>query len=122
MLDCLNGYLIICDHLLSGVSTYEAFNIGPDKSSFVSVGEVADAVSEFWGGKVKWVQDLDENPHEAGLLALDAGRATESLNWRNKLEFKNAIKWTIEWHSTSLQSRDPLQTTLDQISEFMALD
>ena len=121
VLDCLNGYLMICDRLLSGETTHEAFNIGPDEDSFVSVGEVANIVAEFWGGEFKWVQDQNENPHEAGLLALDAGRATESLNWHNKLKFRDAIEWTVSWQKSAMSGDSARQLTSKQITDFVGL-
>ena len=121
VLDCLNGYLMICDHLLSGETKHEAFNIGPDEDSFVSVGEVANIVAEFWGGEFKWVQDQNENPHEAGLLALDARRATEFLNWRNKLKFRDAIEWTVSWQKSAMSGGSARQLTSKQITDFVGL-
>lgn len=121
VLDCLNGYLMICDQLLSGENTHEAFNIGPDEDSFVSVGEVANIVSEFWGGEFKWVQDQNENPHEAGLLALDARRATETLNWRNKLKFRDAIEWTVQWQARFENGEKPIEICHEQIDFFHQL-
>ena len=112
---------MICDRLLSGETTHEAFNIGPDEDSFVSVGEVANIVAEFWGGEFKWVQDQNENPHEAGLLALDARRATETLDWRNKLKFRDAIEWTVSWQKSAMMGDSARQLTSKQITDFIGL-
>jgi len=44
VLDCLNGYLMISESLLSG-KEHPMMNIGPDKESFVTVAKVAELVA-----------------------------------------------------------------------------
>jgi CDP-glucose 4,6-dehydratase len=122
VLDCLNGYLMICDRLLSGQITDESFNIGPDKDSFVPVGEVADLVAELWGYDSGWQQDKNSNPHEAGLLALDATKATELLKWRNKLMFRDAIEWTVDWKKKYLSGASARELSQAQLRRFLDLD
>jgi len=36
---------------------------------------------------------------ESNLLWLSSERAKKKLGWRNKLDAKETIKWTIEWES-----------------------
>ena len=121
VLDCLNGYLMICDRLLMSEKMDEAFNIGPGEDSFVSVGEVATIVADLWGSKSVWSHDVQENPHEAGLLALDATRATTDLRWKNKLEFRDAIEWTVRWHQQFISGQPALEITQQQLTEFLEI-
>jgi CDP-glucose 4,6-dehydratase len=121
VLDCLNGYLMICDRLLMSEKMDEAFNIGPDQDSFVSVGEVATIVGDLWGSKSVWSHDVQENPHEAGLLALDATRAKSNLLWKNKLEFRDSIEWTVRWHKKFLSGEPALEISQKQLSAFLEI-
>jgi CDP-glucose 4,6-dehydratase len=121
VLDCLNGYLMICDHLLMADKLDEAFNIGPDQDSFVSVGEVATIMADLWGSKSSWSHDIQENPHEAGLLALDATRAKSNLFWKNKLELRDSIEWTVRWHKQFLSGQPALEISQKQLSAFLEI-
>jgi CDP-glucose 4,6-dehydratase len=120
VLDCLNGYLVVSEKLLSGESIGE-INIGPGPESFVTVGAVANLVADLYGIESGWELDSGERPHEAGLLALDASKAKTLLSWNDKLKFNEAVNWTVEWHKRISTGEDPRSVTLDQISNFEAI-
>jgi CDP-glucose 4,6-dehydratase len=120
VLDCLNGYLMIADHLLAG-NILPVVNIGPGAENFVSVGDLAEQFSSEYGVEANWHIDGDLNPHEAGLLALDASIANRQLYWSDKLKLKDAIGWTIDWHKKVGLGESPLDTTLQQIVEFKSI-
>lgn len=120
VLDCLNGYLTIADALLAG-SGLGQWNIGPGRDSFVEVGQVASLAAELWGGGAHWENQPGDHPHEANLLALDAGKAQRELGWRNRLGFRDAVSWTIEWERRVHEGVNPLEVTQEQIAAFEAL-
>lgn len=117
VLDCLNGYLALADALLAGKAT-GAWNFGPGRESFVDVGTVADLVGELWGSTVRWRRDEGKHPHEAGLLSLDAAKAESLLGWSNRLGFREAVTWTVEWARATHSGQDPRKVTIHQIAEF----
>ena len=60
-----------------------AWNFGPDRESNVTVREVVETFLAAWGdGEWRPAAGAEEQPHEAGLLLLDAGKADERLGWR----------------------------------------
>lgn len=118
VLDCLNGYLKIADYLLDGKGHGQAWNIGPDEDSFVTVGTVADFAAEVWGNGAKWQQDQGRKLHEANLLALDATKAKSELGWQNVLDFKEAVRWTVNWQKLILDGARPRGVCEKQIDEF----
>jgi CDP-glucose 4,6-dehydratase len=120
VLDCLNGYLMIADHLLVG-NILPVVNIGPGAENFLSVGDLAEQVSSEYGVEATWHLDGDFNPHEAGLLALDASLANKQLNWSDKLKFKDAIAWTIDWNKRMLSGLSARSVSLSQINDFEAI-
>jgi CDP-glucose 4,6-dehydratase len=119
VLDCLNGYLSISEKLLTGVNSYDSWNIGPDQDSFVPVGEVATIAAKAWGSDANWIHDNQDHLHEAGLLALDATQAKKELNWENKLKFVDAIEWTVDWEKRTRSGEPALQVSRDQIQKFL---
>jgi len=124
VLDCLNGYLMLVDSLLvptDATSDHGAWNFGPDESSFVTVGEVANLAAHRWGSDREWVAVQDAEFHEASLLALDAGKSAAELGWRNVLGFQGAIDWTVDWYRSVHDGIPPQVRTVEQIRDFLRL-
>jgi CDP-glucose 4,6-dehydratase len=121
VLDCLNGYLTLVDALLDG-SGLGLWNFGPRRDSFVEVGQVATLAAELWGGGPRWELDDEKHLHEANLLALDASKAQRELGWRNRLGFRDALAWTIDWERRVYAGADPLTVTREQIGAFESLE
>ncbi|NTW38693.1 MAG: CDP-glucose 4,6-dehydratase [Cellulomonadaceae bacterium] len=121
VLDCLNGYVVLADALVAGSHAGEAFNFGPDTTSFVPVGTVAREVAALWGPGCE--VELADGPHahEANLLALDARKAELALGWRNRLGFHQTLEWTVEWEKAVRAGADARTVTLDQIERFAAM-
>ncbi|MCV7347656.1 CDP-glucose 4,6-dehydratase [Mycolicibacterium rhodesiae] len=119
-LDCVNGYLMLADALLAGKGLGE-WNFGPGRESFVEVGEVATLAAEMWGGGAHWDDQPGEHPHEASLLALDAGKARRELGWHDRLQFRDALAWTVDWYRRVHDGADPLELTREQIAAFESL-
>lgn len=118
VLDCLNGYLTVLDALLTGRSHGEAYNIGPDVSAFVEVGEVARRVADLWGPGCSLELDDGAHAHEAGLLALDARKAQLELGWRNVLGFDETLAWTVDWARRAEAGQDARDLTFAQVRAF----
>ena len=121
VLDCLNGYLDLTDALLSGEGSGEAFNFGPETRSFVSVGAVTTAVASLWGTDSEVEVDGGTHVHEATLLSLDSRKAELALGWRNRLQFHDALAWTVAWEKQVRAGGDARAVSVAQISEFIRL-
>ncbi len=124
VLDCLNGYLLLVDSLLEGSESEGnggSWNFGPDESSFVEVGEVANLIAKFWGSDTPWARAPDAQFDEAVLLALDSTKAAQLLGWQNHLGFGDAVRWTVKWFRDVHEGQAPLDCTLGQIREFSDL-
>ena len=117
VLDCLNGYLMLVDALISGDGN-QAWNFGPNETQIRTVAEVADIAATTWGLQKKWEQDPSENPHEASLLLLNSNKARTELGWHDKLNFEESIGWTMNWYKNVYDGNNPLEETLKNIREF----
>ncbi len=120
VLDCLAGYRAIVDALLAGSGTGD-WNIGPGPDSFVTVAALADRAATLWGEGASWSGQDGEHPHEAELLALDAGRARSQLGWRERLTFDDALTWTVQWQQRVRRGEAPRAVTVEQLADFTAL-
>ena len=122
VLDCLNGYLLLMDAALAASVTRDEWNFGPGPESFKTVAEVADAAAADWGGGASWEDISDsDHPHEAELLALDAGAARASLGWNDRLSFSDSVNWTVSWHKNVLAGVTPRSACDEQLQLFATL-
>jgi CDP-glucose 4,6-dehydratase len=120
VLDCLNGYLMVSESLLSG-NEHPMMNIGPDKESFVTVAKVAELVAGQLSVEPNWNLSEASEPHEAGLLSLDASLAKSALGWRDKLKFTDSVNWTTSWYQKVDTNESARDVTLEQIKDFLSL-
>ena len=125
VLDCLNGYQLLIDALLTKNEDFNfegGWNFGPAPSSFLTVGEVASKAISCWGSSGTWSTDASQKPHEAKILALDSARAKSELSWLNKLAFEQAVTWTIDWYKELGSASTLRHFTNGQIEEFQQLN
>jgi CDP-glucose 4,6-dehydratase len=120
VLDPLAGYLMLSQAMVSGAHgrVPDALNFGPDMQSFRSVSELVQALSSHWGGRPGWRLDIDEHPHEAQVLTLDATCARARLAWRPLLCFDEAVSWTADWYKAFWNNDDVGAFTRRQINSF----
>jgi CDP-glucose 4,6-dehydratase len=106
VLESLSGYLSLAAALVTGQVTAAgdgqaagAWNFGPPAGDVVSVQEVVETVVREWGtGEWQPAPGAAEQPHEAGLLVLDAGKAERELGWRPVWGTEEAIAATVRWY------------------------
>jgi CDP-glucose 4,6-dehydratase len=120
VLDCLNGYQLLIDHMLAQ-GTEGEWNFGPEPGGFQTVAEVADSAARLWGPDASWQADSGQHPAEAASLTLNATKARERLDWRDRLDTDRAIAWTVEWEKVVQAGGDPRESTLRQIAQFQDL-
>lgn len=120
VLDCLNGYLHLVNQMTrSGISG--EWNFGPPHNIKHTVGEIATIVAEkFNFSGLTWVLENEQQPKEAGYLLLDSSKARSQLNWRDHLNFKDSIAWTIDWYGN--MESNLRQNTCLQIQRFFQLE
>jgi CDP-glucose 4,6-dehydratase len=124
VLDCLTGYQLLMQELLVGnpnAREQPTWNFGPGPANFRTVGEVADLASKMWGSPTSWSVPPQTHPHEAELLALDATAARQKLAWADRLDFSQAIEWTVAWTKSVNAGADPRATTTAQIEQYVSL-
>ena len=100
VLEPISGYLTLgADLYLRTVNHAEAFNFGPKKNQDHSVKELIDEIKKHWN-TVNWkdISKSEAHHHEAGLLKLNCQKAQDKLDWFPVLDFKETIKFTIDWY------------------------
>lgn len=93
VLDPLDGYLTLAEHLRHDPAAAGGWNFGPDDASCVRVDELAARLARAWGVEhdVKVVEAPDEAPLEAATLRLDSTKARTQLGWRARWSLDEAL-------------------------------
>jgi len=100
----------------------DAWNFGPDSDSEQSVEFVVKTFARLWRGKVDWVTDNTDQPHEAGLLKLDSSRARDVLGWRPRFDLESSLAMTVNWYREAQAQKSMREITENQIAAFEQID
>ena len=119
VLDCLNGYRKLIE-VSEQKPLSNAWNFGPEAKDYRTVREVTKGFQENMGVG-EWSEVPDNTMHEAGFLTLDSSKAFNELNWHNKLDFQNSVKWTSDWYKAIHNRQDSYEITLNQTKEFLSM-
>ena len=123
VLDSLNGYLQLAQHLWEKGSTFaQAWNFGPDPNDVKSVSWIVDYLSSHWGNGAGWESDPNQHPHESRELRLDASKANNLLGWSPLLDLPRSLNWTIEWYQAYQRNDDIRRLTQDQIERYQDIE
>ncbi len=93
-----------------------AFNFGPDENDELKVKEVGGKAIECWGSGSYTIPQLQNQPHEAGLLQLNSSKAKQLLGWQSKYSSMQAIEKTIDWYKNAKKNYKAF--TLQQINNY----
>ncbi len=121
VLDPLFGYLAVAAKILKGESASSAYNFGPAEASKLTVGEMSDLACQFWPNNSGWIhRPTGDSLHESKLLWLSSDRARTELGWKNLLDARESIKWSIEWELEA-ERTSPLDALDQQISRYQEM-
>jgi CDP-glucose 4,6-dehydratase len=99
VLEPLAGYLILAQRLFEEAETYSTgWNFGPDLDDTREVQWVVEQMVSLWGEDASWEADAGPHPHENPCLRLDSSRARNQLQWKPRLELREALEWTTSWY------------------------
>jgi len=117
VLDCLSGYLVAAEGLLSDRPVDRAWNIGPAPWEALSVGDVVGRFAAAWGEGFRWRIQPDGGPHEARLLALDATLARTELGWRPVRTVEETVQRLVDWHRLVHDGGDARAASLAELAQ-----
>jgi CDP-glucose 4,6-dehydratase len=123
VLDCLNGYLLLVDSLLTQ-KTDATWNFGPLPESNRTVKDVVESLINNWettNTKVKIETDQNQLK-ESNFLMLDSTKSRQKLGWYDKLDFEETIRWTTEWYKAQSEGESAEALMLSQISKFLTIN
>ena len=120
VLEPLSGYLLLGEKLLTDGKKYaDGFNFGPNEDSVLTVADVAQRTTQFYG-KGEVIVGEKSSLHEAGLLMLNIEKAEKVLGWTPTLNADQAIQNTIEWYKRFYNNEEMYKFTMEQIKDYEA--
>lgn len=119
VLEPLFAYLLIAQKQYEDVSYVDNYNVGPDDSDCVTVGEIATLFCNSWGDGLKWTTKCDFGPHEANFLKLDCSKIKNKLLWTPTWYIDTAIEKTVEFSKVYHENGDITACVEKQIKEFI---
>lgn len=119
VLDPLKGYLMLGNALLQGKRTSHAYNFGPSEDSKLTVAEMSDIACELWPQKATWLHcPSQDSLHESQLLWLSSTRANQHFGWKNLLDARQSIQWSIDWE-IECDRATPTKVLDEQIQRYL---
>jgi CDP-glucose 4,6-dehydratase len=116
VLEPLSGYLTLAEKMWNGGSDFaEAWNFGPRDADCQSVAWIINKISEYWDGKIDWLQNTADQHHEANFLKLDISKAKAKLAWQPRWTLSQALEKTVFWYKAWANDEDALSVTQKQI-------
>ncbi|MCA3556003.1 CDP-glucose 4,6-dehydratase [Aestuariivirga sp.] len=122
VLDCLCGYLLFAETLVSAPAGLpRALNFGPGGKHAVTVEALATAMRDALGSSSRITHAAQSDDRESSLLLLNSDLARRSLGWQDRLPADLAIAWTAAWYRQWSKGKDMRAPTLAQIEAYGAL-
>ena len=121
VLEPVIGYLLLGAHLaVEPIQFSQAYNFGPHLSDALPVEEMLKLAIASWGKGEYVVEQVEGQPHEAGLLKLDISKAINELNWQPKMNAQQAVSMTMDWYSEFAKNKENISDFTElQINNFM---
>ena len=121
VLDPLFGYLLLGKEMWENPTKFcSAWNFGPNN---IEKKPVKDIIQDCYG-YLSLISSTNRDGslkfHETNLLLLNSEKAYQELGWTNQLDYKNIIKFTMDWYS-KYKIEDTYNLTIGQIVKFMEM-
>jgi len=122
VLEPLSGYLKLAQQLVEcGTRFNGPWNFGPSTEGMASVKAVVDLALTAWDEPAAVRFDDSPQPHEAGLLMIDATRSQQLLDWKPSFSLEQAVNMVVAFTRAWQQGEDLRAHCLNSISTFPAV-
>ena len=122
VLEPLNGYLLVGQHLLEGNrDAAAAWNFGPSEEIEIPVCSVVDLIQRYWSRVVYRPAKNADAPHEASRLKLDCTKSRERLGWCPVWNHQTTIERTVKWYR-EFYEHGTVATRSDMTAYFQQMD
>lgn len=120
VLEPLYGYLTILSKQYGDPKFAGSYNFGPEKSNWLTTGELAELFCNYWGEGCSWQAKPIAQPKEAEILTLNSQKAAEILGHKNRMDGATTVQKTVEWYKRYLRGKEVTKITQKQIEEYLS--
>ncbi len=118
VLEPLSGYLQLAEKLYTENGAFaEAWNFGPEEADARPVAWLVEKLCGRVPGAC-WRSEAVQQPHEAGTLKLDSGKAKQRLGWHPRWSLDQALAHTVDWHLAWRKGEEMRAFSLQQIAAY----
>lgn len=119
VLEPLHGYLLLAERLYETPEVYcEPWNFGPPDEQMQPVRWIAERMKAQWGADSPIVISDAPQPHETGVLRLDASKARQRLGWQSALDLEESLQWIASWYQAYAAGQEMRALTERQIAAY----
>ncbi len=122
VLDCLCGYLVYVQSLVTNPHTPLALNIGPHLTHDLPVLVFAKKFLSALDASHLLKVNEEKQSIETSRLALDPALAHKTLGWRDRLIGMEAINATSHWYRCWMNGQDMRERTLKEIQAYQQME
>jgi len=121
VLEPLSGYLMLAQALYQEGEKYSSgWNFGPNDMDTRPVRWIVEHMTNKWDDHATWIQDKDDQPHEANYLKLDISKAKNHLGWKPIWNLELALEKIVDWHKAWLSGADMRSFCEQQIAAYQS--
>ena len=120
VLEPLAGYITLAQKLWDQPTLAGAYNFGPHTHEAVTVETVVNLASASFGTGTIDLDNLSDNPHEAGWLSLEVAKARMVLGVNPKWSLAKSVHRTMDWYKSHYKGVDARSLCEAEISAYEA--
>ena len=125
VLEPVMAYLMIAQAQYEDKGLAGNYNVGPDEMDCWTTGNLVSLFCNEWqtqtGMKLSWINERDQNFHEASFLKLDNTKIKATFNWKSTWNIQKSIKKVVEWYKCYLEHGDVETCMQKQIKDFLEI-
>jgi len=114
VLDCLCGYLLLCEKLYDNVSYSGPWNFASNEYESRSVQWIVDEMNLYFSPQVPYRLVDARGYYETKNLRLCSDKARKALQWEPLYDMKETIRRTAKWYLDSGDTAIPLSRLYDR--------
>lgn len=123
VLEPVIGYLEVAALQYNDATIASAYNIGPNDEDAVNTGTITTMFCDYWnkltGADIKWIDQYDGGPHEAGFLKLDCTKIKSKLGWNPVWNIDDTMDRLTKWYKVYKEDGDICAITENQIADYL---
>jgi CDP-glucose 4,6-dehydratase len=123
VLEPVASYIHIVQKIYKSKNYFSSYNIGPKGTNNLTVIKLLRLLNKNWKlEKIKFQVFEKKNTVEATNLNLNVAKIKRELNWENKLNIKNTIKFICDWYNCYFTNKKNIERiTYKQIEKYFSL-